>query len=667
MVAGGEKRPLKVFLCHASGDKPQVRALYKRLIVEGVDAWLDQEKLLPGQDWRVEIPRAVQESDVVVVCLSHNSITKEGYIQKEIRFALDAADEKPDGTIFLIPARIEDCPVPEKLGRWQWVDLFEENGYLRLLRSLQLRADKVGAVITPSGFVDDDEERDRRLEQYYTEGLAAFYTEDWDRASQRFRMILNERPNHRNAIEKLEEAERQRDLAKLYNRSMETYQGENWQEAIQVLEELLRKSPDYKDTARLLQHARKQKQLIELYSEAKQLHVAGKWQAVVKVFDQIFAVEPNHPDGEGLLASAQKGVDESRRLAELNDLYSRAVREMDAQKWREAKGLLERVRLEQPGFLETDRLLRKIDAEIAKIEERNRLNDQINILYEQAHGLLRSRNWRKALEKVEEIQKLDPDFGDKEKIGEKAKRELEREEQEAQKQNQLAVIYADAVRLLKDEKYEEALARWNEIKVIDPKYPDRQWVQRTVHKKISEAKRRLHTPNHQGILSRKTVLSIIVVLLILIALSAIFNTSFRSFLSNLQPRTEFPIQIKIYSTSDWSSLRLVTGGKLKDVSIASSSTQAEQARFDDVYFWLTQSLERANDSRNVEMVVSATLFDITSTTDLVFQINSGCIGRINVALWNMAKSPVLVKTMGWINPCDGSMATFEVPAELFME
>src|SRR6185503_4682971 len=138
-------RPLKVFLCHASGDKPQVRALYRRLIAEGVDAWLDQEKLLPGQDWRVEIPRAVRESDVVVICLSNKSITKEGYIQREIKFALDSAKEKPEGTIFLIPARLEDCVVPDGLSRWHWVDLFSENGYEQLMRSLHLRADKIGA------------------------------------------------------------------------------------------------------------------------------------------------------------------------------------------------------------------------------------------------------------------------------------------------------------------------------------------------------------------------------------------------------------------------------------------------------------------------------------------------------------------------------------------
>jgi hypothetical protein len=48
------KRPLKVFLCHASADKPAVRDLYKRLTPKGGDAWLDKEKLLLGQDWEME-------------------------------------------------------------------------------------------------------------------------------------------------------------------------------------------------------------------------------------------------------------------------------------------------------------------------------------------------------------------------------------------------------------------------------------------------------------------------------------------------------------------------------------------------------------------------------------------------------------------------------------
>ena len=91
--------PLRIFLCHSSGDKPEVRNLYQRLSSDGFDPWLDEEKLLGGQKWEPEIAKAVKNSDVVIVCLSHKAINKAGYVHKEIKFALDKADEQPEDTI----------------------------------------------------------------------------------------------------------------------------------------------------------------------------------------------------------------------------------------------------------------------------------------------------------------------------------------------------------------------------------------------------------------------------------------------------------------------------------------------------------------------------------------------------------------------------------------
>jgi len=130
---------INIFLCHSSTDKLKVKKLFQKLISDGFNPWLDEENLLPGQDWAVEIPRAVRNSHVVVVCLSKVAITKEGYIQKEIRIALDVADEKPDDVIFIIPAKLEECEVPDRLRRWQWVNLFRENGYAKLRNVLKLR------------------------------------------------------------------------------------------------------------------------------------------------------------------------------------------------------------------------------------------------------------------------------------------------------------------------------------------------------------------------------------------------------------------------------------------------------------------------------------------------------------------------------------------------
>jgi hypothetical protein len=140
---------LKVFFCHSSNDKAAVRDLYDRFRhVSGIDAWLDEKNLLPGSDWDLEIRKAVRLSHVVLVCLSENSVSKEGYVQKELKHALGLADEKPEGTIFLIPLRLNRCEVPDRLRRWHWVDLFEDGGFQRLLSALHSRASQIGIAIS---------------------------------------------------------------------------------------------------------------------------------------------------------------------------------------------------------------------------------------------------------------------------------------------------------------------------------------------------------------------------------------------------------------------------------------------------------------------------------------------------------------------------------------
>lgn len=144
-VARPLTRPLKIFLCHASEDKRPVRDLYERLRAGGFAPWLDEVDILPGQEWEREIPRAVRDSDVVIVCLSQAAVSKSGYINKELGFALNVADEQPEGAIYIIPLRLEMCDVPARLSRWQWVDLFEDYGYNRLVLTLRLCSFKLPA------------------------------------------------------------------------------------------------------------------------------------------------------------------------------------------------------------------------------------------------------------------------------------------------------------------------------------------------------------------------------------------------------------------------------------------------------------------------------------------------------------------------------------------
>ncbi len=116
------KRKLRVFLCHASQDKPIVRDLYRKLSAEPwIDPWLDEERLLPGQDWDLEIEKAVESSDAILVCLSSTSVSKEGYVQKELRKVVDVSLEKPEGVIYIIPVRLDECDSPRSLRNRQYI------------------------------------------------------------------------------------------------------------------------------------------------------------------------------------------------------------------------------------------------------------------------------------------------------------------------------------------------------------------------------------------------------------------------------------------------------------------------------------------------------------------------------------------------------------------
>jgi hypothetical protein len=139
------KTQAQIFLAHASEDKDAVRRLYARLARRGFKPWLDEIDLIPGQNWRVEIPKAIKQSDAFVACLSRRSVEKTGYVQKEFRLALDAYAEKPPESIYIIPVKLDDCEVPDiqlpQLGigfrDLQWLDLWKRDGFDRLLCAIK--------------------------------------------------------------------------------------------------------------------------------------------------------------------------------------------------------------------------------------------------------------------------------------------------------------------------------------------------------------------------------------------------------------------------------------------------------------------------------------------------------------------------------------------------
>jgi hypothetical protein len=138
MTDSGSTKKLQVFISHANEDNPAARRLYKRLKEDGFDPWLDEENLIPGSDWKLEIEKALRASDAILLCFSERSVAKVGFIQKEYKRAMDIQMEKPEGAIFVIPVRLDECEMPFFIRDLHWMDYPAD--YDRLLLSLQRKS-----------------------------------------------------------------------------------------------------------------------------------------------------------------------------------------------------------------------------------------------------------------------------------------------------------------------------------------------------------------------------------------------------------------------------------------------------------------------------------------------------------------------------------------------
>jgi tetratricopeptide (TPR) repeat protein len=188
---------LHIFLCHASGDKVRVRELYHRLQADGYTVWLDEENLLPGQNWRTEIELAIEKTDIVLVCLTKEAINKNGFVQREKNYALEVAEEKPEGSIFIIPLKFEECEVPQRLRKFQWLDYFVDGSYDRLKKSLEFRANQSAKNTPPPSDIAPPPTANSVLEKLYQAMVAAEKARKWESAVELGEQIIQQQFNYR--------------------------------------------------------------------------------------------------------------------------------------------------------------------------------------------------------------------------------------------------------------------------------------------------------------------------------------------------------------------------------------------------------------------------------------------------------------------------------------
>ena len=137
-----------IFVSYASPDRERVVLYHDALESRGFDVWIDFRRLKPGQNWDFEIQRSLNRATLIIVFISNNSVSRRGYVQREIKLALDKAKEKLATDIYLIPVLLDDdALIPDELKYVQSVSASAHDCVDRIEDAIRHQLQQLGASV----------------------------------------------------------------------------------------------------------------------------------------------------------------------------------------------------------------------------------------------------------------------------------------------------------------------------------------------------------------------------------------------------------------------------------------------------------------------------------------------------------------------------------------
>jgi hypothetical protein len=137
-----------IFVSYASPDRERVAFYHDALKSKGFDVWMDVARLKAGQNWDFEIQRALNRATLILVFVSNNSVSRRGYVQREIKVALDKAMERLAADIYLIPVVLDDdAPIPDELKHIQAVRASFHDCIEQIEDAIRYQLQRLGASV----------------------------------------------------------------------------------------------------------------------------------------------------------------------------------------------------------------------------------------------------------------------------------------------------------------------------------------------------------------------------------------------------------------------------------------------------------------------------------------------------------------------------------------
>jgi TIR domain len=127
---------MQVFLSYPSEHLESAREIRDFIRSVGVDCWFDKDNLVAGDDRNRVRREALRAADLFVLLCSSQTLDRDGVYHREISEALEAAQDKRLGSIYIIPIRLERINLPSEISRYQYIDYPDKEWKTQLAKSL---------------------------------------------------------------------------------------------------------------------------------------------------------------------------------------------------------------------------------------------------------------------------------------------------------------------------------------------------------------------------------------------------------------------------------------------------------------------------------------------------------------------------------------------------
>src|SRR6185295_19144974 len=108
-----------VFLSHSSKDKAVVRSIAERLRADGLRVWFDEWGLKPGDNLPKKLDDGLEESRVLVLCMSANAFGSDWSQLENQTFRFKDALNKERR---FIPLRLDDARIKGSLAQFLYIN-----------------------------------------------------------------------------------------------------------------------------------------------------------------------------------------------------------------------------------------------------------------------------------------------------------------------------------------------------------------------------------------------------------------------------------------------------------------------------------------------------------------------------------------------------------------